>query len=209
MGFHHQEVLSVRRNVVRFAPGVASRVDENGKNPSSLLSGDQKGNCTPSAERIMRGPSARSSCFTLNPSELLRPQPRPVPSTFFGPKGIRGERGCVLESAAANPCADSRVSLEEPDTPVGAVLLVAVPIILQVYFNSGLTYLLMRWFRVEHGVAAPGALIGASNFFELAVAVPITLFGADSPAALATVVGVLIEVPVMLSVCNLCNRKPG
>ena len=59
-----------------------------------------------------------------------------------------------------------------------AVLLIAVPIILQVYFNSGLTYLLMRWFRVEHNVASPGALIGASNFFELAVAVAITLFGA-------------------------------
>src|SRR5512142_772924 len=87
-----------------------------------------------------------------------------------------------------------------------AVLLIAVPIILQVYFNSGLTYLLMKWLRVEHSVAAPGALIGASNFFELAVAVAITLFGADSPAALATVVGVLVEVPVMLSVCKVCNR---
>jgi ACR3 family arsenite transporter len=90
-----------------------------------------------------------------------------------------------------------------------AVLLIAVPITLQVYFNSGLTYLLMKWFRVEHRVAAPGALIGASNFFELAVAVAITLFGADSPAALATVVGVLVEVPVMLSVCNVCNRTRG
>ena len=60
-----------------------------------------------------------------------------------------------------------------------AVLLIAVPIIIQVYFNSGLTYLLMRWLRVEHNVAAPGALIGASNFFELAVAVAITLFGAE------------------------------
>jgi ACR3 family arsenite transporter len=90
-----------------------------------------------------------------------------------------------------------------------AVLLIAVPIILQVYFNSGLTYLLMKWLRVEHSVAAPGALIGASNFFELAVAVAITLFGADSPAALATVVGVLVEVPVMLSVCNVCNRTRG
>jgi arsenite transporter len=87
-----------------------------------------------------------------------------------------------------------------------AVLLIAMPIILQVYFNSGLAYLLMRRFRVEHNVASPGALIGASNFFELAVAVAITLFGADSPAALATVVGVLVEVPVMLSVCNVCNR---
>src|SRR5512136_3038793 len=90
-----------------------------------------------------------------------------------------------------------------------AVLLIAVPIIVQVYFNSGLTYLLMRWFRVEHNVASPGALIGASNFFVLAVAVAITLFGADSPAALATVVGVLVEVPVMLSVCNVCNRTRG
>ena len=88
-----------------------------------------------------------------------------------------------------------------------AVLLIAVPIIIQVYFNSGLTYLLMRRLRVEHNVAAPGSLIGASNFFELAVAVAITLFGADSPAALATVVGVLVEVPVMLSVCNVCNRS--
>ena len=87
-----------------------------------------------------------------------------------------------------------------------AVLLIAVPIVIQVYFNSGLTYLLMRRLHVEHNVAAPGALIGASNFFELAVAVAITLFGADSPAALATVVGVLVEVPVMLSVCNVCNR---
>jgi len=88
-----------------------------------------------------------------------------------------------------------------------AVLLLAVPIVIQLYFNSGLTYLLMRSLRVHHNVAAPGSLIGASNFFELAVAVAITLFGADSPAALATVVGVLVEVPVMLSVCNICNRS--
>ena len=87
-----------------------------------------------------------------------------------------------------------------------AVLLIAVPILIQVYFNSGLTYLLMRWFKVPHNVASPGALIGASNFFELAVAVAITLFGPGSGAALATVVGVLVEVPVMLSVCNVCNR---
>jgi ACR3 family arsenite transporter len=87
-----------------------------------------------------------------------------------------------------------------------AVLLISVPIIIQVYFNSGLAYLLMRVLRVEHNVAAPGALIGASNFFELAVAVAITLFGANSGAALATVVGVLVEVPVMLSVCRFCNQ---
>jgi ACR3 family arsenite transporter len=85
------------------------------------------------------------------------------------------------------------------------VLLIAAPILIQVYFNSGLTYGLMRTFRVPHDVAAPGALIGASNFFELAVAVAITLFGPDSGAALATVVGVLVEVPVMLSICCFCN----
>jgi ACR3 family arsenite transporter len=89
------------------------------------------------------------------------------------------------------------------------VALIAVPIVLQVYFNSGLTYLLMRLLRVEHSVAAPGSLIGASNFFELAVAVAITLFGPGSPAALATVVGVLVEVPVMLSICRACNGTRG
>jgi ACR3 family arsenite transporter len=86
------------------------------------------------------------------------------------------------------------------------VVLIAIPILLQVYFNSSLTYGLMRLFKVRHAVAAPGALIGASNFFELAVATAIALFGPGSGAALATVVGVLIEVPVMLSVCSVCNR---
>lgn len=86
------------------------------------------------------------------------------------------------------------------------VFLIAIPILLQVYFNSGLTYGLMKLFRVQHSVAAPGALIGASNFFELAVATAIALFGPGSGAALATVVGVLVEVPVMLSVCSMCNR---
>ncbi len=86
------------------------------------------------------------------------------------------------------------------------VLLIAVPITLQVYFNAGLSYGLMKMLRVEHAVAAPGALIGASNFFELAVATAIALFGPESGAALATVVGVLVEVPVMLSVCSACNR---
>jgi ACR3 family arsenite transporter len=88
-----------------------------------------------------------------------------------------------------------------------AVILIAIPIIIQVYFNSSLTYMLMRFFKVPHNVASPGALIGASNFFELAVAVAITLFGPSSGAALACVVGVLVEVPVMLSVCNICNRS--
>lgn len=86
------------------------------------------------------------------------------------------------------------------------VLMIAVPILIQVYFNSALAYGLMQRLGVEHAVAAPGALIGASNFFELAVATAIALFGPGSPAALATVVGVLVEVPVMLSVCALCNR---
>jgi ACR3 family arsenite transporter len=84
------------------------------------------------------------------------------------------------------------------------VLLIAVPILLQVYFNSSLTYGLMRIFRVPYPIAAPGALIGASNFFELAVATAIALYGPGSGAALATVVGVLVEVPVMLSVCRMC-----
>jgi ACR3 family arsenite transporter len=86
------------------------------------------------------------------------------------------------------------------------VLLIAIPILIQVYFNSTLTYGLMKFLGVEHSIAAPGALIGASNFFELAVATAIALFGPGSGAALATVVGVLVEVPVMLSVCNVCNR---
>jgi len=86
------------------------------------------------------------------------------------------------------------------------VVLIAVPILVQVYFNSSLTYWLMYLFRVPHNIASPGALIGASNFFELAVATAIALFGPESGAALATVVGVLIEVPVMLSVCAFCNR---
>lgn len=84
--------------------------------------------------------------------------------------------------------------------------MIAVPILLQVYFNSSLAYGLMRLFKVEFSVAAPGALIGASNFFELAVATAIALFGPGSGAALATVVGVLVEVPVMLSACAACNR---
>lgn len=86
------------------------------------------------------------------------------------------------------------------------VVLIAIPILLQVYLNAGLAYGLMHRFHVPYTVAAPGALIGASNFFELAVATAIALFGPESGAALATVVGVLVEVPVMLSVCGLCNR---
>ncbi len=87
------------------------------------------------------------------------------------------------------------------------IALLAVPILIQVYFNSGLAYLLNRAFGVAHCVAAPSALIGASNFFELAVATAIVLFGFESGAALATVVGVLVEVPVMLSVVKIVNSS--
>ncbi len=89
------------------------------------------------------------------------------------------------------------------------IALLAVPILIQVYFNSGLAYLLNRLTGEQHCVAGPSALIGASNFFELAVAAAISLFGFQSGAALATVVGVLIEVPVMLSVVWIVNRSKG
>ncbi len=89
------------------------------------------------------------------------------------------------------------------------IAMLAVPILIQVYFNSTLAYLLNRLAGEAHCVAAPSALIGASNFFELAVAAAISLFGFQSGAALATVVGVLIEVPVMLSVVWIVNRTRG
>ena len=96
------------------------------------------------------------------------------------------------------------------------IALLAVPILIQVFFNSGLAYLLNRQVRSPHCVAGPSALIGASNFFELAVATAIALFGFESGAALATVVGVLIEVPVMLVAVRVVNqsqawyeRRPG
>jgi arsenite transporter len=89
------------------------------------------------------------------------------------------------------------------------IALLAVPILIQVYFNAGLAYWLSRKFGVAWCVAAPAALIGASNFFELAVAAAISLFGLNSGAALATVVGVLVEVPVMLSVVWIVKRSRG
>ena len=89
------------------------------------------------------------------------------------------------------------------------IALLAVPILIQVYLNAGLAYLLNRRLGVAHCVAGPSALIGASNFFELAVAAAIGLFGFQSGAALATVIGVLIEVPVMLSVVAIVNRSRG
>ena len=89
------------------------------------------------------------------------------------------------------------------------IAMLAVPILIQVLFNSGLAYWLNRRLGVAHCVAAPSALIGASNFFELAVATAISLFGFQSGAALATVVGVLIEVPVMLLVVKIANASQG
>ena len=89
------------------------------------------------------------------------------------------------------------------------IALLAVPILLQVFFNSTLAYLLNRALGEQHSIACPSALIGASNFFELAVAAAISLFGIGSGAALATVVGVLIEVPVMLLVVRVVNRTRG
>ncbi|WP_439273096.1 ACR3 family arsenite efflux transporter [Pseudochrobactrum sp. HB0163] len=87
------------------------------------------------------------------------------------------------------------------------IAMLAVPILIQVYFNSGLAYYLNRISGEKHCIAGPSAMIGASNFFELAVAAAISLFGFSSGAALATVVGVLVEVPVMLSVVRLVNRS--
>lgn len=92
------------------------------------------------------------------------------------------------------------------DQPL-VIAILAVPILIQVYFNSGLAYWLNRRLGVAHCVAGPSALIGASNFFELAVATAVSVFGVHSGAALATVVGVLIEVPVMLSVVRVVNRS--
>ena len=89
------------------------------------------------------------------------------------------------------------------------IALLAVPILIQVFFNSALAYWLNRAVGEKHSVACPSALIGASNFFELAVAAAISLFGFNSGAALATVVGVLIEVPVMLLVVYIVNNSKG
>ena len=89
------------------------------------------------------------------------------------------------------------------------IAMLAVPILIQVYLNAGIAYLANRMTGEEHCVAGPSALIGASNFFELAVAAAISLFGFASGAALATVVGVLVEVPVMLSVVAIVNRSKG
>jgi ACR3 family arsenite transporter len=91
------------------------------------------------------------------------------------------------------------------DNPL-IILLVAIPLIIQTYFIFFITWFGGRWLKLPHAICSPAAMIGASNFFELAVAVAIALFGLQSPAALVTVVGVLVEVPVMLSLVALANR---
>ena len=120
---------------------------------------------------------------------------------------VQGAAARMMRPAVYSRARSGLIQAENLTQRWFAVLLIAAPIVIQVYFNSGLAYLLMRGLKVPHNVASPGALIGASNFFELAVAVAITLFGPGSGAALATVVGVLVEVPVMLSVCRLCNQS--
>ena len=92
--------------------------------------------------------------------------------------------------------------LDSPQT----ILLIAIPLLIQTYGIFIIAYLAARWLRLAHNIAAPACLIGTSNFFELAVAVAISLFGLSSGAALATVVGVLVEVPVMLSLVAIVNR---
>jgi ACR3 family arsenite transporter len=89
------------------------------------------------------------------------------------------------------------------------IVLIAVPLILQTLLIFAIAYSASKWVKLPHQVAAPAGMIGASNFFELAVAVAITLFGADSPAALATIVGVLVEVPVMLALVRFANKTKG
>ncbi len=136
---------------------------------------------------------------------------------------ILGERrrGCACATAAylaalvaRGAAGDARPALRvsgrtNPRPAARSSRMLAVPILIQVYFNAGVAYLLNRAAGEAHCVAGPSALIGASNFFELAVAAAISLFGFDSGAALATVVGVLIEVPVMLSVVKIVNEFQG
>ena len=89
------------------------------------------------------------------------------------------------------------------------ILLIAVPLVIQTFLIFFIAYLAAKWLKLPHNVAAPAGMIGASNFFELAVAVAIALFGTTSPAALATVVGVLTEVPVMLLLVKIANNTKG
>src|SRR6476620_7261162 len=119
---------------------------------------------------------------------------------------MRGEHTAVASDNAVLFVDRHRVGEAKfADRPL-IIALLAVPIIIQVYLNAGIAYGLNRALGVPHNIACPSALIGASNFFDLAVAAAIALFGFQSGAALATVVGVLVEVPVMLSVVRIVLR---
>ena len=134
---------------------------------------------------------------------------------FVGPPAARFSH--FLRGPGAIRDYASRIFLRQPSywpghNPLGAlsvIAMLAVPILIQVFFNSSLAYWLNKKAGEKHSVACPSALIGASNFFELAVAAAISLFGFESGAALATVVGVLIEVPVMLLVVKVVNASKG
>ena len=134
---------------------------------------------------------------------LLRRGPAALDATLakIGPWSITA----LLATLVLLFAFQGRAILEQPLV----IAMLAVPILIQVLFNSGLAYWLNRRLGESHSVACPSALIGASNFFELAVAAAISLFGFESGAALATVVGVLIEVPVMLLVVRVVNRSKG
>ena len=115
----------------------------------------------------------------------------------------------LADRAAGDPRAAVRLPGRADRQAAAVIALLAVPIVIQVYLNAGIAYALNRALGVPYNVACPSALIGASNFFELAVAAAIALFGFQSGAALATVVGVLVEVPVMLSVVRIVLRTRG
>ncbi len=123
---------------------------------------------------------------------------------WFNERFLPGFQPVAISALLCTLVAIFAFQAENITTRAFHVVLIAIPILIQVYFNSGLAYGLMKLLKVPYPVAAPGALIGASNFFELAVATAIALYGPGSGAALATVVGVLVEVPVMLSVCRVC-----
>ena len=134
---------------------------------------------------------------------LLRRGPQALDATLarIGPWSI----AALLATLVLLFAFQGEAILEQP----AVIAMLAVPILIQVFLNSGLAYWLNRRAGESHAVACPSALIGASNFFELAVAAAISLFGFESGAALATVVGVLIEVPVMLLVVRIVNRSKG
>ncbi len=150
-------------------------------------------------------PSSWSSRWLLGSLSRHRSDPRTRPGVVEHAASCRRFRQSRCVALLATLVLIFAFQAENITTQLACTwLLIAVPILIQVYFNSSLVYGLMRLFKVRYEVAAPGALIGASNFFELAVADGDRALWAELGAALATVVGVLVEVPVMLSVCRMC-----